>query len=319
MNFELYDSSGELFQDFNVISYELASEIAAACDGLRLYLYSEKAINDVRTVCAYENGKKLFYGFADKVQLSLNENGYTVFIYARSSAALLVDNEAYPGQYSCPTSRQLWYSHAKPFGFSFGLPEVYSQSEYVVSKGQSCFGAIDHFMQYACGKRIYVTPENEVRAFVFPSQAKRLDGAAVLNVQAATDRSNVISRIDYKISSAEKYVYRLESGFAAENGISSRKLINLSSLPVWQREAEAERQITQSLEEYFTVTVKLAGNADFKLADKVEAAFDRLGVSGEFIVCAILRAKNSGGTATTLKLRKEINGELINYVAEQEL
>ncbi len=319
MIFKIYDSSGTEFEAFDIISYELASELSAACDGLRLYLHSEKAVNDIKTVYAYEEGKKLFYGFADQVQLSRNESGYTVFIYARSSAALLVDNEAYPGEYNCPTARQLWFSHAKPFGFSFGLPEVYSSSEYIVSKGQSCFGAIDTFMQYVCGKRIYVTPENELRAFETSGNVKRLDHSALLSVQAVTDKSSVISRIDYKISSSEKYIYRLESGFAAEKGISSRKLINLSSLPAWQRDAEAQRQITQSLEDYFTVTVKLAGNADFSLADTVEAELDGIGVSGEFTVCAITRAKDSDGAETTLKLRKEIDGELINYVAEQEI
>lgn len=116
------------------------------------FIFYKKALSDVRTVCAYQDGVKIFYGFADKFQLSYDEDGYTAFVYARSSACVLVDNEAYPGQYSCPTSRQLWYIHAKPFGFTFGLPEVFTQSEYIVSKGQSCFGAIDKFMQYACGK-----------------------------------------------------------------------------------------------------------------------------------------------------------------------
>lgn len=319
MNFEIYDSAGKAVTDFKVISYELLSEIAAACDGLSLYLYSERAVNDIGKIYAYQNGKKIFYGFADKQQLSVSQSGYTVYVYARSSAALLVDNEAYPAQYSCPTSRQLWYYHAKPFGFTFGLPEVFSQSEYVVSKGQSCFGAIDKFMQYSCGKRIYVTPENEVRAFETPQKVKRLDTRGMISASAVTDKSSVIGRIDYKINSAENYIYRLESSFAAENGINSRKLINLSSLPVWQREAEAHRQITQSLENYYTVKVTFARECDFALADRIFADIDRLGVKGEFTLCAVARAKDQNGVKTTLTLRKEIDGGLINYVAEQEL
>lgn len=318
MRFELYDSAGGAVKDFKIESYELSSETAAACDGLRLYLYSEKVISDVKTVYAFQNDKKIFYGFTDKLQFSEDSGGYTVFIYARSSAAVLVDNEAYPGQYECPTSRQLWYFHAKPFGFSFGLPEVFSQSEYVVSKGQSCFGAIDKFMQYSCGKRIYVTPENEIRAFETSDEVKRLDTQNIISARATVDKSSVIGRIDYKVNSAEKYVYRLESRFAKENGIASRKLINLSSLPVWQREAEAHRQITDSLENYYTVTVSLAADTELSLADRVSLSLERLGVSGVFTVCSIIRSKNSGGIKTTLTLRKEIDGELINYVAEQE-
>lgn len=318
MRFELYTSDDKSVEDFKAISYELASEVSAACDGLRLYLYSEKSISDIRTVSAYQNGKKIFYGFADKLQISCDDSGYTIFIYARSSAAVLVDNEAYPGQYTCPSSRQLWFHHAKPYGFLFALPQTATQSEYVVSKGQSCFGAIDKFMQYACGKRIYVTPDNEVRAFEVPDIAKNLDTDKITSVCATVDKSSVVGKIAYKINSAEKYVYRLESRFAEKNAITSRKLINLSSLPVWQREAEAHRQITQSLENYYTVTVTLAGECEFSLADRIYVDFERLGISGEFILNSIVRAKNSKGTKTTLVLRKEIDGELVNYVAEQE-
>ena len=318
MRFELYTSGGEKLKGFKVLSYELSSGLAAACDGLRLYLYSETAVSSIQAVYAFQNGKKIFNGSADKIQIRADNSGYTLFVYARSGAAVLVDNEAYPGQYNCPTSKQLWYHHARPFGFSCGLPEVFSQSEYVVSKGQSCFGAIDRFMQYACGKSIYVTPEMELRVFETPGKVKTLDAQKMLSACVTVDQSSVISRIDYKTNSAEKYVYRLESRFAAEKGISARKLINLSSLPVWQREAEAQRQITRSLENYFTVTVMLAGDADLCLADLVYADLERLGVKGVFEVCALIRKKNAGGTSTSVTLRKEINGELINYVAEQE-
>lgn len=318
MRFELYDSAGVRIRNFEVISYELSSEMAAACDGLRLYLYCENVINDVAAVYAFQDDEKIFYGLTDKLQFGEDSGGYTVFVYARSSAAILVDNEAYPGQYECPTSRQLWYYHARPFGFSFGLPEVFSQSEYIVSKGQSCFGAIDKFMQYSCGKRIYVTPENEVRAFEAPDNVKYLDTKNMISALATVDKSSAVGRIDYKVNSAEKYIYRLESRFAGENGISSRKLINLSSLPVWQREAEAHRQITGSLENYYTVTVSLAGDTDLRLADKVTISLERLGINDAFTVCSIIRTKNSNGIKTTLTLRKEIDGELINYVAEQE-
>lgn len=146
-----------------------------------------------------------------------------------------------------------------------------------------------------------------------------LDADKIVSVCATVDKSSVIGRIDYKINSDEKYIYRLESRFADDNAVTSRKLINLSSLPVWQREAEAHRQISESLENYFTVTVILAGDCDLRLSDRVSANFERLGISGEFILSSIIRAKNSKGTKTTLTLRKEIDGELVNYVAEQEL
>ena len=99
---------------------------------------------------------------------------------------------------------------------------------------------------------------------------------------AKADRSSVIGRIDYKISSGEKYLHRLASGFAEKNGVSSRKLINLSALPPWQREAEAQRRITRSLEGFFTVTAVFDGDPDSTFSLKYNMAFDVLFGSGLF-------------------------------------
>lgn len=88
MRFELYTSGGERLKGFKVLSYELSSELAAACDGLRLYLYSETVVSSIQAVYAFQNGKKIFNGSADKIQIRADNSGYTLFVYARSGAAV---------------------------------------------------------------------------------------------------------------------------------------------------------------------------------------------------------------------------------------
>lgn len=319
MDFEFYSNGGEKTAAAKIISYELAADMDAACDGLRVYFYSQKPVGEIHAVNAFEKGKKVFCGFADKVQVSLDGGGYTVFVYARSSAALLADNEALPGQYEHPSSRQLWLLHAKPFGFGFGLPEAFSDNSYLVEKGVSCFGAVNRFMQYTCGKNIYVDPENTLRVFSAGSRLKTLSGEHIMSAVRTYDKSSAVSRIDYKINSGDKYIYHLESLRAKKLGISAAKLINLSSLPVWQREAEVHRRIKNSLAALDGMSITLAGSPDFSLADRVDVSIERLAASGEYFVYGLVRSGNAQGSKTTLALRKEIDGELINYVAEQEL
>jgi prophage tail gpP-like protein len=66
---------------------------------------------------AYNGDKKIFNGFVDRQVASVSGEEKSVFIYARSSAAVLVDNEALPSQYHRPSARQLWFHNAREFGF----------------------------------------------------------------------------------------------------------------------------------------------------------------------------------------------------------
>ena len=322
MTVRLYDGGGAEIEDLELSSFELVSEESAACDGLSAVFYAESGVEKIygaRTAQVYSGGEKVFFGYVDSVRAAQDENGLRVYVYARSSACLLVDSEAFPGQYSCPTSRQLWHMHARGFGFGFELPEIASQHDYVVTKGQSCFGAINTFMQYACGRGIYADAENNLRLLDSSGAPAHPDTGRLISASAKADRSSVIGRIDYKISSGEKYLHRLASGFAEKNGVSSRKLINLSALPPWQREAEAQRRITRSLEGFFTVTAVFDGDPGVRLAQRVSLELPSLGVSGELIASSIIRKKDEDSQRTTLVLRKETDGELKNYVAEQEI
>ena len=198
MTVRLYDGGGAEIEDLELSSFELVSEESAACDGLLAVFYAESGVERIygaRTAQVYSGGEKVFFGYVDSVRAAQDGNGLRVYVYARSSACLLVDSEAFPGQYSCPTSRQLWHMHAKSFGFGFALPEIASQHDYVVTKGQSCFGAINTFMQYACGRGIYADAENNLRLLDSSGAPAQPDTGRLISASAKADRSSVIGRI----------------------------------------------------------------------------------------------------------------------------
>lgn len=315
MNFLFKTLGGELIEPEEITSFEFAAETSAACAGLRINFICDAPPPEIVNVRAYSGERLVFNGLCDRQRASVGESGTSVFVYARSTASLLVDNEALPCEYYLATSRQLWLQNAMAFGFEFGLPELESEGTYRVLKGTSRFGAINDFVSELYGRGIYVTPENVIKAYEKSENVKTLDGRDVLSASFTYSRSEVLSGIDYKINSHEKYSYHLESPLARKNGITRKKLLNLSSLPPWQRKASAKRQIKNASLKYKALEAVLAGAQDFSLYDRVLANFEQLSVSGEFFVDEITVSGSAAGETTTLLLRSETEEELNNYVA----
>jgi len=309
MIFVLKDVNAREYTVDSPASYELVSEVGAACSGLRLYFDTDDEIGEICRVHALENGKTVFCGFCDLQREEKSASGFVYFIYARSSACILADNEAQPFEYKKPSARQLFVCNAQAFGFSCDLPDIYIEQDYTVSKGTSCFGAVNHFVCAAAGAPVYVDEKNVMRIFTESRDVKRLADFAVISQSFVIDRGDVISRIDYKISSAQDYKYHCKSTLAEENGIVRSEIINLSGLPAWQRETAVKNRLREACRNYYSLRVQLAGACDFKLFDRVETD------KGEFLVYEIIRTKNKNGEKTTLVLKRKPKGELINYVA----
>ena len=314
MRFEFQDIQGKRFGISNVISFELTSDAGAACDGLRLSFIPTTDIDEIVSVMAYSDGALVFNGFCDDQKLVEDKSGRKCFVYARSSASLLVDNEAIPFQYTCPSARQLWLTNAKELGFACGLPEVYTENAYIVSKGTSCYGAINDFVFAVYGAPIYVTPENVLKVFELSKKVKRLESYNVVSLSRIISRSEPISAVDYKINTADSYSYHFKSEFADARGIRRRRLYNLSSIPQWQREKAAQKKIGQSLADYYSVQAVIVGACDLRLYDRVKFSFSG-DAPDEFFVYEKTVSKSASGEKTAVVLKKNIDGELINYVA----
>lgn len=314
MNFLFSEYKGKSYEISDVISYELTSEIGAACDGLRLKFRMESPPGEIYSVKAYDDGKLIFSGFCDLQQAVTDKDGTEYFVYARSSASLLVDNEAAPRQYTYPSARQLWFSNAKELGFECGLPDISSKNSYLVSKGTSCYGAINDFVSAVYGSSVYVTPENVLKVFEKSKKVKRLSDYKVSSAAVVISRSSPLSETAYKINSTDNYIYHFKSRFSEKQGINRKRLLNLSSLPAWQRETTAVKRMNDALSDYYSVRAVICGKCDFQLNDRVYAdivsGFDK----DVFYVNEIIKCKDKNGEKNTVILKKEISGELINYV-----
>lgn len=314
MRFVFYEIGGEKIEPKQVISYEMTSEVGAACDGLRLTFESAQPLGEIVCVKAYDEKRLVFNGAPDVQKLTADARGFVNFIYARSSAALLVDNEAKPFQYFKPSAEQLCLNNAADLGFTCELGRIYSESSYFVPKGKSRFGAINDFVFAVFGANIYVTPNNAIRAFELSDRVKRLDAYTLGSVSCIINRSEPISEIDYKISAADNYVFHYKNEFAAKRGIRRGRLLNLSALPAWQREAAAQKLLSESCLDYYCVEACILGECDLELFDRVLVDIDGFAEKGEYVVYELVKSKGGDGEKTTALLKKSQRGELVNYV-----
>lgn len=309
MIFVLTDVLGKEYTVENAVSYELIDEAGASCKGLRLYFETDRGLGEIVCVKAENNGSLVFNGFCDLQKEHRGQSGFEYFIYARSLASILVDNEAEPFEYKNPTAKQLFINNARQFGFKCCLPDIFTKNSYIVSKGTSCFGAINDFVFMMTGYPVYIDENGSMRVYSEGKAVRYLDTDSLISQEYIISRSSVISRVDYKINASEGYKYHCMGSIAEQNKIQHSRKINLSGLPVWQREKAAERKITASLDEYYTLKAKLSGICDFKLFDRVQTD------KGEFFVNKIIYAKNEKGETTTLVMKRKPEGKLINYVA----
>lgn len=239
------------------------------CDGLWMYFSTDGSVDEICRVKAYEGDRLIFNGFCDTQKSTENASGSELFVFARSGAALLVDNEAEPFTYDKPSAKQLCFTYARKYGFVSKLPEIYSNMKYEVVKGTSCYGAISNFVSLLTGNSIAVTPENEITLLTASEDVRHFSGYNIISLKHTINRSEPYSQILYKKSYREpRYSVHTEAVLADELGINRSVYMNLSSLPQWQRENAVAQRLRQSYRDYKVLELEVSGYADEPLLQR---------------------------------------------------
>ena len=188
MTFELEFLDGKRAVPRQLLSYRWNGDVTAGCDGLRLHFLWDGDLPEVYRVRGFApDGACCFFGYADQQKLTVTPGQRRGFVYARSSACLLLDNEALPIRLNAPNVDQMVHHYAAPFGFTAALPAGTAPGQYTVEKGTSCFGALQGFMQVLGAKGVFADPEN--RLCVYGSEAPvTLPGDQITWITAVTER-----------------------------------------------------------------------------------------------------------------------------------
>jgi len=303
MSFEIKNLDGRSFDVCDVVSYEWTRDADAACDGLRIRFVLNESIGEVTVVSAYYQGVCVFFGYADYQSESKNE----AFIYARSSACLLVDNEAAQLTLKSPCTSVLFNMNAKPFGFKNCIENRFVGADYTVGKGTSCYGAINNFVRSFSDKNIMINPENEL---YIPAGGVKLaiNPERVISARTIIKRGGALSRIDYK-TNGEYNRHRISRALEKRGICRSRKL-NLSAVEPYQKEGAPERIIAASAREYYSAELILDGVVTAELYSPV--VYD--GLEG-YRITALKTVLSKRSEITKLTLCKKLELKEAEYVA----
>lgn len=311
---ELCDSSQYEAENISLLQWSAAVNVA--CDGLSLNFFNNVPVGEVNKVFLYDDFEcLLFSGYSDVQKNTISKNSCSQFIYARSSAALLVDNEACPGTLNKPTSVQLFASYAKEYGFINALPKVMAKDIYEVTKGTSCFGVLNSFIETLHGTPIWITPKGEICAHALSENVYILNELEILSAQSVTERGGLVSVYDYKTSSKDSYAHHMKSRFCEKIGIRKRRFFNLSALPAWQRDGMVKRKLQDTVQNYKVLNLVANGFEDIPLYSQCVFKNDVLGEFAEYVLHEKTVVINENGVQTKLKLKKQIDLEEITYVA----
>ncbi|MBE6719348.1 MAG: hypothetical protein E7571_01670 [Ruminococcaceae bacterium] len=295
--------------------FELCTDIDVPCDGLRLRFTSGEKPFEINRITVMLNGEKVFYGLCDRQEYSADEKGFNVFIYARSSAALLVDNEASPCAYCSPSVNVLYHAEAKTLGFKNRLPDLVCRHDYTVEKGTSCYASVNEFVKTLTGRNIRINCDNEL---VIPDGKNTvlLDGYTVLSESRRINRYKPITQIDYKINGDASFCRHIKSRTAESLNIQRRRKLNVSSLPMWQQEYALNERICDSLKGYTEVRIVLDGCNCFELYSEAVYRSSKLGSLDGYRLKKVTVIKNANGEKTALTFTKTTEAEAISYVAK---
>ncbi|MCC8073163.1 MAG: hypothetical protein LIO62_03445 [Clostridiales bacterium] len=314
MTLKITTINGETFTADNITQLTLLETAGVPCNSLSARFFDKRAVDEIVGVKLYDGDKLIFNGSCDKQTVSFDDDGFEIYIYARSSASVLVDNEALPSTFYNPTAKQLYFNYIEKFGIKNGLPDIACDDKYEVSKGTSCYGALNIFFSLIKGSDIYVTPDNTLKLLEESDDIKRLNDYNILSAFAIINRSEPLSQISFKRDSSENYRVHTTANISNTIGINRQRYLNLTSLPVWQRSYKAVSTLKDAYKTYKQLEITVSGY----IPDELYSRFNYSGEIGDYDDYILAEKKytlGKNGCQTKLVLQKAIDIKEITYVA----
>lgn len=306
MKIQMTDIDGREYHIKDVTQIIFTETVGAACASLSFRFMDKEKIGEIISVRAYLDGGIVFNGSCDCQRATANSKGFEVYIYARSSASVLVDSQSKPFTFNCPSARQLWAEYARDLGFEYSLPEISCNEKYEVSSGTSCFGAINNFVYALTGNEIVITPENKISLGTLSKDIKSLNGYTVLSASAVINRSEPVGEICYKREQDTDYKAHLVSQLAMEKGLGRTRYINLNSVAQWQRANTVSRKMKGFFDDYMLLEITVKGTVDEKLYQRF-CYCGEIGKYDDYILTEKKYTFDGSGEKTRLVLRKNID------------
>ncbi len=228
LSFVLTDINDRKYTLYRPLSVSLLSSADAPADSLRAVFLVDKTDEPLYLVEALDDNECVFFGEIDSEIHSLSDKGTLLTLTARSRAAVLLDNEAYPQKYCSPSMPLLMQRHFIPLGFSkfVGSADAFS-GELDITKGMSEWEVLESFC-----KRFLNTSPKITRDGVIDisgsesSEAIFLNTDSCLSVNRSIFRSSLMSELRLRARRSGGYEYPIYSALAEKQRVRRRRFMN---------------------------------------------------------------------------------------------
>lgn len=249
-------------------SFEIRSSMDTPADSFTgIFPFSSSlSLGDTIEVTSPEK-EKLFFGTVEDLTTVISSEGVFTEVFARSLAAAIIDNEALPKTYNCPSFEDIYKNHALPYGIkSFSGENLRWQGTFSVLKGDSHWDVIKRFCLSVTGYEPFISgdltlyskhPEN------FLSEKKlaisnSMPGRTKFSKAEITGSSfGIVGKIICKVQKEGTYAHSILNPYIKNPENYSVRIVDLTNTPLWERQNKTDRIFRLSLEKTLQIEAEL--------------------------------------------------------------
>lgn len=290
------------------LSVTINQDVDVPADDMSVTFPFIEGLAELKYISVKENNIVLFSGVVDEQQILSDGSKAVIKIVARSMAALLLDNESKPVNYTNPSTTVMYEKHLRPSGIEkFSGEEKVHKGFLNVVKGTTHWQALKSFCSDVYGKIPRVEADGTVN-FQGIHQGKILhfsneDGIGYNSLKENIKRHSPVSEIYIKTSENQDYDVEISSAEAVKRGIKKVRYVDITNgvSTVETARKIIENSMKNSCEIILECPCRLLDilGAKASVSDTFAGNRDRLWV------CSVQYRLTSSGEYTKIKLRKE--------------
>ncbi len=281
------------------VQVRLSREEDVPADGFTGVFPLAGTLGSITGIRVYDRNHNLCFDGIVDVQAESDSDARLLTLTARSSAALLLDNEALPQTYYKPSLAVIFANHVRPYGFSaFRGNEKMAGGALTVTKGMSEWQAASAF----CTQYLNVKPRIVNGVFdatgEVPKGSVRFGGTGVPYSSLIIENkySEIVSELMAQAGGNGAYVSAAKERDAAGLGIRRRRCLSVGQ--------NAESVLRAARKKSFSGQIACPGEVPALLLQAAGVEGKRAGFPGDLYISEIEYILNSSGEITRFVLRR---------------
>lgn len=310
MKITVLDTNGNTVILPRPVSLNISKNTQVPADSLTVVFTCESVVPELAEITVDDDtGKREFTGVVDEQLVFCKNNVNLLRLSCRSMAAVLLDNEAYPGSYILPSIDVIFEKCLKPYGIKgyIGTATPVSTA-FTVDKGMTCWQALEDY----CSRFLNIYPRiNEDGLLDITNKVpdgkikfSNRGGIFYSGISKSVNRHNQVSHVIARTSINSDYNYIVTNEAAVNRGINHVRYLNCAEMPN-EYLSLADKIIANSQKKCVTYTIKSPQNLLNILGCEAEIDSDITGTDDELTVVSVDYYLNGDGEYTEIELCKK--------------